>query len=389
MAASVIVFEGGPDPRDTLGSTIAQLRRAVALDTLENWASVPGVGRVVLATNNTDLANAARQLAGVPVEIWETGGAPFHFGRELHRLVDTLGLEQVIYLGGAALPSLQPREMAWVVQTLAEHPRCVVMNNVQSADLVAWRPGDAIGQIPPPANDNFFGNLLREVGLERLLMPNSGAVHFDLDTPTDYLVFEVSGRAGQRAAQALAGLPWPRQRLQQALAVLRRPLAEVGLIGRVGTAVQEHINRNLRLRLRVFSEERGMKALGREQAGAVRSVVAHLIDDLGPRRFFRHLSSVCDVIFFDTRVLFAHGGRQVSEHDRFCSDLGDLSAIGDPWVREITAAASECGVPVMLGGHSVVTGGLWVLAEMAAPAHAFPGAPSGAGPIFTGPSGTC
>ena len=384
MAVTVVMFEGGPHPQGRLGAAMVGLRSAVALDTLEHWAAAPGVERVVLATNRPELAHQALRLAlNAPVDVWPTpSGAAFHFGQELLRVVGGLRLEQVVYLGGASLPLLASSETDWVVGALEADPRCVVMNNVQSADLVAWRPGEALAQIELPAEDNFLGNLLRETGLERLLMPHSGAVHFDLDTPTDYLIMEASGRAGERTKAALAELDWDRSRVQAVAGLLHRRLQEIGLIGRVGTPVQEYISRNMALRLRVFSEERGMKALHRDADGLVRSVLAGWLEAVGPVRFWRSFAEVCHAVFCDSRVLFAHGGRRVDEQDRWASDLGLVDQIRDPQVRAFTAAALDCGVPVVLGGHTAVTGGLWILAEQAAPSHFLAGVPAGAGPNF-------
>lgn len=384
MAVTVVMFEGGPEPQGALEATMVRLRSAVALDTLGRWAAAPGVERVVLATNRPELAHSALRLAlDAPVDVWPTpGGAAFHFGQELLRVVSSLRLDQVIYLGGASLPLLAPAEIDWVVAALEADPRCVVMNNVMSSDLVAWRPGEALARIELPAEDNFLGNLLRETGLERLLIPSSGAAHFDLDTPTDYLMMEAAGRAGDRVQAALAELDWDRSRVQTAAAMLHRRLQEVGLIGRVGTAVQDYIAKNLQLRLRVFSEERGMKALRRDEDGLVRSVLSDWLAAVGPERFWRSFAGTCDLVFCDSRVLFAHGGRRVSEHDRWASDLGLVDQIHDPWVRDFTVAALGCGIPVVLGGHTAVTGGLWLLAEQAVPSHQRAGAPAGAGPSF-------
>ncbi|MDB4895398.1 MAG: hypothetical protein JWN15_1660, partial [Firmicutes bacterium] len=134
----------------------------------------------------------------------------------------------------------------------------------------------------------------------------------------------------------------------------------------------DHFNRNLRVRLRVFSEERGMKALRREDEGRVVSLVADMMDDLGPGQFFRRLESVCSAVFFDTRVLFANRGHRVSDWDRYHSDLGMVDQIRDPWVRTFTEAALACRIPVVLGGHSVVSGGLWLLADRAIAARGGP-----------------
>jgi hypothetical protein len=65
----------------------------------------------------------------------------------------------------------------------------------------------------------------------------------------------------------------------------------------------------------------------------------------------------------DTRVLFAHLGRTPSMADRFASDQLAPDEIVDPVVRDFTAAAAAAPIPVVLGGHALVSGGLWLLAR--------------------------
>ncbi|MBP2019807.1 CTP:molybdopterin cytidylyltransferase MocA [Symbiobacterium terraclitae] len=362
MRTAAIIFEGGPEPENELQECLMGLRHAVTLDTVAKFRAA-GLDQVVLATNYPALAAAAERLgAGV----FDTrGSAPFHFGRSLQRAVRASGADAVIYLSGAALPLIEQHEIAWIRQALLQGGPTVVVNNVQSVDLVAWYPASYLERVEPPENDNLLGWLLQEAGMERVLIPHSAAIHFDLDTPTDYLILALSGRGGPRAQAALRAVSWPGDRLRAAADILATELPEVALIGRVGSAIMEHFNRNLPVRLRVFSEERGMKALGREARGEVRSLVADMVADLGPERFFDRMGDVCSAVFFDTRVLFTDRGRRVSEWDRFHSDLGMVERIGDPFVRAFTRAAVNCRIPVVLGGHSVVAGGLWLLADRA------------------------
>lgn len=367
MTTAAIMLEGGKPPRTDLNATMVRLRSAAALDTLDRLRATPGIDQVLLATNRPELAAAAM---GMGVAVWETQ-TPFDFSHELPRIIQATGADAVIYLGGVAVPLLPPADWAWVVDTLQRQAPCVVVNNPQSADLVAWSPASALDRVPLGRNDNFLGYLLRhEAGLERHLLPNTAAAHFDLDTPTDYLVLAHSGQGGQRTRSALADLDWDGERVRAIAGLLRQDLSELALVGRVGTAVVEYINRWLRLRLRVFSEERGMKALGRAERGEVVSLMALLMAEVGPQRFFHHLAGICHGACIDSRVLFAHGGRRVGEADRFYSDLGQPSRIRDPWVRAYTEAALTAPVPILSGGHSMVAGGLWLLAEDAVAACA-------------------
>lgn len=240
----------------------------------------------------------------------------------------------------------------------------MIVNNVQSADLVGFTPARAIDEVDLPESDNALGNLLRGIGMRRLLIPNSGRINFDLDTPVDIQILGMHPQCGPRALKAIQALDWPTEKLKQALNILRQDSREIAVFGRVGPSVIQYINTNMVHRMRVYSEERGMKALGRDERGEVVSLIGYMIEEAGPCKFFEYVSRVCDLAFIDSRVVFAHLNKQVSDWDRFQSDLGRYELIGDEWVREFTRCALESPIPVILGGHSLVAAGLWILAEM-------------------------
>jgi hypothetical protein len=64
-------------------------------------------------------------------------------------------------------------------------------------------------------------------------------------------------------------------------------------------------------------------------------------------------------------VLLAHKQIDASREDRFLSGLGRWQDIGDPFLRDFTRAAAEAPIPVLLGGHSLMSGGLMALNEFA------------------------
>ncbi|HZP26437.1 MAG TPA: hypothetical protein VFB90_05255, partial [Dehalococcoidia bacterium] len=68
-------------------------------------------------------------------------------------------------------------------------------------------------------------------------------------------------------------------------------------------------------------------------------------------------------------VLLTHRGDLPGAEDRFLSDLGRWQDIDEPFLREFTRAACESDLPVLLGGHSLVSGGLMLLAEHAWQEH--------------------
>jgi CTP:molybdopterin cytidylyltransferase MocA len=361
LRVAAVIFEGGPSPGNPLQVEMRRLRRAVTLDAVERYLRA-GLTPVLLVTNDPDLAAAAVELGA---QVWPTGplgsadwaGVPFHFGETLRAVVRNLSADGVVYSSGAALPLLSDQEIGFMLEALAGPSPTVVVNNVQSADLIAWAPLEYLERVTEELQqDNFLGYLLREAGMERALLPHSAAVHFDLDTPTDWLTLKASGLGGVRTRAVLATNPWAAGKLEAAAAVLSQDLPEVALIGRVGTGIVDHINKWLRVRLRLFSEERGMKALGREEAGLVWTVVGEMLEALGPERFFAILAAECSAVFFDTRPLFAHRGRRASEWDRFCSDLGWVEQIEDPWIRRFTAAAVGAPIPERSGARGFSRG---------------------------------
>jgi len=358
---TAVIFEGGQAKTD-LDKVILLVRKQVVMDSAEKMAGVKEIDEVILVTNFPDLAAGAGKL-GLTVDL-ETGDAPFHFGRRLREVIVQHGIENVLYMGGAAAPLLTAREFGDVAASLKRERNLVIMNNVQSADLVAFSPARAIDEIELPDKDNPLGNLLREIGMRRVLIPNSGRVNFDLDTPTDILILGMHPSCGLRAKQAIRDLQWSRGKIDLAFEVLKQASREVAVIGRVGPAVIQYVNSNMVHRMRVFSEERGMKALGREDRGEVVSLLGFMVQELGPKRFFEHLAATSDVAFIDTRVIFGHLRKQLSDWDRFQSDLGRHDLVEDEWTREFTRCAQEADIPIVLGGHSLVAAGLWLLAEM-------------------------
>ncbi len=358
---TAIVFEGG-SVKTPLEATIANVRQSVVLDTLQKLMDAPDIDRVILVTNYPKLAGVAQGM-GVVVDFDEPARS-FHFGNRLRGVIVKHRAENVIYMGGAAAPLLSSQEFNDVAATLKRERNLVIANNVQSADLVAFAPGRAIDEIELPDNDNSLGNLLRDIGMRRLLIPNSGRVNFDLDTPTDYLILGLHPDCGPRGRKAIESLDWPKDELLRAFDVLKHTSQEIAVIGRVAPAVIQYINANMVHRVRVFSEERGMKALGREGRGEVVSLLGHLIERVGPEEFFAFLATVADVAFIDSRVIFGHLKKRLPEWDRFNSDLGLYELVDDPWTREFTRCAREARIPVVLGGHSLVAAGLWLLAEM-------------------------
>ena len=232
----------------------------------------------------------------------------------------------------------------------------------------------------PAAADNALPRLLRDqAGLESLPLPRSTATQFNIDSPADLAALALHGGAsavggsasggGPRLSCLLGSLDLDVTPYQRCLPLLTDPSAEVLVAGRVGSQVWQYLERETACRIRVFSEERGMVAAQRVSAaggrGSARSLLAYHLQAVGLARFFEELATLGDAAFIDTRVLLAHLGFHPSRADRFLSDLGRASEIEDTFLRGFTEAAAGATIPATLGGHSLVSGSLMALIEVA------------------------
>jgi len=344
---------------------LAESLRAAALDSLEEALGTGAFAGGLLAADTPD--RLGRLPPGVTVD---PDSGSFHFGRRLTELIEQHHIESIVYFGAGSVPLLRGSDFAAIASGLGAAPRVVISNNFYSGDLIAFRPASALLGVEPPPTDNALPRLLRDqAGLESLPLPRSAATQFNIDSPADLVALALHGGAGPRLSCLLSSLNLDMAPYQRCLPLLTDPSAEVLVAGRVGSQVWQYLERESACRVRVFSEERGMVAAQRASAGGkrggVRSLLAYHLQAVGVARFFEELATLGDAAFIDTRVLLAHLGLHPSRADRFLSDLGRAGEIEDTFLREFTEAAAGATIPVVLGGHSLVSGSLMALIEVA------------------------
>lgn len=363
---NAVIFEGS-EPGSYVEEMMVRVRQAALLDNLEKMKQVSCLDQIYLHTNRPELVEPATNLGAI-VSLNSIDPGKFHFGNELQKIIRAENLERVFCLNGAGCPLITVAELETICSRLLGSERFVYTNNTQSADMVAFTVTDKLFSIELPAMDNSLALTLRDqLGLEMELMPHSRGLLFDIDTPTDLLVLGAGPFSGPRTTAALESLQLDYTTLEEAKAVLSDQYEDVVLIGRVGAPIIGRLNALLKLRLRVFSEERGMKSLGRIENGEVVSLLGLLLDHAGMEKLFEYLAVVARCAIIDSRVLIYHYKLNLSDSDRFLSDLGIWKEIKDPWLREFTRLAVESPIPVVLGGHSLVSGSLWALCDELAP----------------------
>jgi len=360
---TAIVVMYGYSQADDVRRLVQEARLAATEDLLAqvgtgNW------DRVIVCSNEPEALSAA----GMPVERVHSSTDHFHFGRELQRVVESQGLQEyaLLYLGGG-LPLLNASILEAMRLHLAQADDVAITNNLHSSDFAGWAPGSAVLHIDAPDTDNDLAWQLRRGGLAVTELPRSVETTFDIDTPTDLALLSLAANVGPRVAELLQRAPVGTVPLPALMSVLRSFEQTALCYGRISHYAWAYFAQKTACQTRIISEERGMRASGRLARGEVRSLLGFLAGMSGFPATFAMLSQLAGGLILDTRVLMAHHRQWPGAEDRFYADLGLAGEIADPWLREMTEAAQNCGVPVVMGGHCLVSGGLYLLGDAVRP----------------------
>ncbi|MFQ5826402.1 MAG: hypothetical protein ACE5IA_03500, partial [Dehalococcoidia bacterium] len=341
---TLIVFTGGLGGGVAEGM-VAAAHQAITLDIIERAQASGAFAEAVVATDRKPLIKELP--ASVAVEFTPS---PFHFGQRLREIIHKYHIERPFYVGGGAAPLLPAIELEKIARELAQAQDTVIANNYFSSDMVAFTPGSALEDIEPPPQDNPLARLLVEAGLVQRCLPRSAATQFDVDTPTDLMILGLHPAPGPRSRACLGALNLDTSRLEAAMKLFADKHAQVLVAGRVGSYVWSRLEAETSCRVRLLSEERGLRADGREEAGEGHTILGFYLQAVGAARFFKTLAHLGDAALIDTRVLFHHLGLRLTQEERFLSDLGWAGRIKNQSLREFTKEALEAPIPVIRGG---------------------------------------
>jgi len=362
---ALLLFFGRAGTSDT-ERRLDAIKIAIGASVLRR-AREAGFAQLVAVTSDGD---AERAFAASGADVVGPRTEPFHFGRELQDLVRERGLERVCTIGAGAGALFTARDLARLREELEASETLVLSNNYYSADLVAFTPASALSVIELPATDNPLPRRLhQEAGLSSRQLDRSAATLLDVDTPADAAVLRRHPACPAELREIDTWEPELGGRIDALMRLVTTPDRELVVAGRVGAPVWTYLESQTACRVRMLAEERGMQAAGRDVAGDARTALGFLYEEIGPERFFARMGELGDGLLFDTRVLFAHLGWLASVADRFASDLFRSEQVGEPALAEFTAAARSAAYPVLLGGHTLVSGVLWTLVEAAWAGH--------------------
>lgn len=282
------------------------------------------------------------------------------FGRRLRDLAAEVGNGGLVVLGSGALPLASAADRHTLVEAAAGDTPAALANDRYSADAVAISQAAVVlRDVPDLDTDNALPRWLAEVaGVPVTDLRRRWRLGVDVDGPLDLVLL------GRRWARWLNADDRARveSRLAAVRAVTADPRSELLVAGRTSSAALRWLERSTASRTRALVEERGLRTSVAGQRPPA-SVLGMLLEHDGPDVLRAALPRLADAAILDTRVLLAHRlgaderGWPTAE-DRFASDLLLPERITDPWLRDLTAAATNAPIPVLLGGHTLVGPGL-------------------------------
>jgi hypothetical protein len=310
-------------------------------------------------------ANAERHAAGFEAAGAEARiddeGRSVSFDERVRRVVASARPHGIVVLGSGSLPITNLADWRGFVRVAAGPAGRALANNRYSADAIAIGGASVLADLPDLTSDNGLPRWLGDRGFVVDDLRHRWRLQPDLDTPLDALLVAPDATTTSLAGAGIDPAPI-RAALAGVASVSRDAGCELVVAGRASAGGLAWLERRTASRTRALIEERGFRTRRPDQR-PVRSTVGLLLDRDGPAALGDRLAELGDAALVDTRVLLAHrfGADERAwprPEDRFASDLLLADRISDPWLRDVTTAARDAPIPIVLGGHTLVGPGL-------------------------------
>lgn len=333
---------------------------ANTLDILDRTKSDPTVQRQILMTNSNRLLDLDKSK--YPKLSVRKTTEDFHFGESFFDEINRYELEKVFYLGGGSGPLFREKDFRKVFKFIENHSKRSISNNFYSTDMIGLSSAGRLLDFTPPEKDNELGWLSRDADLTPYELARDAKTQLDMDSPVDLLSIKLGGSPRGKLSEHITTLDWGNTRIREILPQFTNQSCRLVMVGRIGASTWSHLEREAACQIDVYSEGRGSGSR-RKENGLPTSPIGSLFEDKGPEEFIKHLTAGGTGLFLDTRVLMDYFGEWPSRADRFSSDLLEPQGVDTPYLKELTEAALRANKPVVLGGHSMVSGALYLFSE--------------------------
>ena len=291
-------------------------------------------------------------------------GKKFQFGERLYELLQQSECEQFVYIGAGSAPLISADDLIILKEKINSEQLICITNNYFSADFFALNSSDVFTQLSQyPSTDNEVPRALKEelnVYIEEL--PRNTITQFNIDSPLDLVTLNCAAAGGPLLRRSIAKWDNDSNFLSDAAKMLNDSSKQIFVSGRVGSYTWQYLERQTACRVRMLSEERGMGAAGADGSLRARSLLGQVIESVGANKCFTEwIPVLCDAAFIDIRPVLAHLKWSTSVEDRFNADLLRPHKIQHSGLKDLVIAAKNSPVPVIIGGHSLVSGDLMLL----------------------------
>ncbi len=361
----------GPPGLSEIEYLISDARRHAALDLVQRLQQSQMIEQVYVFTPDQDFAEPLRNFGAIILP--DRMKAAFHFGNRLRNCIEEIAptAECLAYFGAASAPLM---EFHWFDNVLQQCRRSEIpwacVNNFHSSDWAVFSHSHLLASAEQHLpTDNSLGWVARNIcGYEVHSLLPSAATRADLDTPIDLLMLEKHPSLGPNLRGWISdSFNYDRSKIIALRSLIAAPAATLAMLGRISSAASQTLEKNTQIWTRIFAEEKGMSASGRLERGEVISLVGRIFEAWGPDRFIDELEMLAGGALWDTRVVMAQLYGWPSARERFAFDVGRCDLLEnkalEPWCR----AVHESAVPILSGGHNIVSGGLLALLETVFP----------------------
>ncbi|MFP4589809.1 MAG: hypothetical protein ACLFO3_07580, partial [Candidatus Acetothermia bacterium] len=332
------------------------------LDLLNKAEPVDQIEKIILSTNSEKLA---KQLTDRNITLIKDKGQNFNFGKKLEQIIKAHSVGDLLYFGGGSGVLLDTGDLTFLADFLSNNYNVSVSNNFYSTDFIGLSPAPRLLEVSLPSTDNQLGWKSREAGYTPYELERTAKTQFDIDSPVDLIPLRLSKPNEINLSSFLEEISLDTESHEEVLPHLTNSQAKLALGGRIGASTWSFVEHNAACRVNIYSENRGMHADTRLRDNGLPSLLASLAEEKGFETLFSELLASTSGLILDTRIIYRHFGIWPPARDRYWSDLGKPNRISVDLVKKMTEAALGQPKPILLGGHSLVSGSLYLMVDIA------------------------
>lgn len=343
--------------KGSISEAIKEVREQMIFDTCQKMFKSGYFNSTIIVGDE----NFQKKIEKFNFLIFEKIEKDFNFGKSLLKIINKYSLDKIFYFGAGSCYFLNIDELKFISEKTVKGQ--FISNNLVSSDFISFSSSDLNREIILnfPNIDNYFSSyLMSKTSLKYLKMPVSLGSIFDIDTPNDIAILskitDNSGRVGEYISNSI----FKNIDLNKFIKILSSKSSEIFVYGRINPLNLYMAERNIPCKIRFLSEERGLKIRGRASA----SLLEYIFQSENFDIFFKLFENICDGGIFDTRAVFSLFAGEYEQEDLYLSDMKMWEKIKNPFIKSFTKRVSESELPIILGGHSVVNGGLMALSNL-------------------------